>query len=156
MTLNTLAPQERRRIEDLLEKRWNGKVTKGTSWWISNKDKVIITNKSAGDFIKVYHRILNIQNAGFYIGMFERNNLRLSIEGAQLIGKNATKYTLEISEEECWNWLRGFDLDKEVEQGFIILTFKGDIVGVGNSKEGRILNTLPKERRIKNLKKNDL
>ncbi|MBI5391878.1 hypothetical protein HZB00_02650, partial [Candidatus Woesearchaeota archaeon] len=60
----------------------------------------------------------------------------------------------ELTKEEVWDWIRGFDLEKTVEgDGFMLLTYNGDVLGVGNAKDGRILNTIPKERRIKNLKK---
>lgn len=92
----------------------------------------------------------------------------------QLFGNLATKNTLSVSEGDALAYLRGEDftlppnagtsLDKAgstapkgqepatvnigLETGYVILKYKGAILGIGFYKEGKIGNMLPKGRRI--------
>lgn len=84
-----------------------------------------------------------------YIGEFKKGELRLSIEGSQLIGPHAKKNVVELDRNELRQWLRGEDLIKEVkEEGYVIMKSNNDFVGCGRVKEGKILNFVPKARRL--------
>ena len=74
----------------------------------------------------------------------------MSIEGSQLIGKYATKNIIEISDEELRYWFNGEPLVRDIS-GFFLIRYKTDFIGCGYSKEGKIINYVPKERRAKEL-----
>ena len=93
---------------------------------------------------------ININKLGLYFGKIEHNEIRLSIEGSQIVGEKATKNILEISKEDSREWLRGFDLEtNENLSGFVIIKNNNDFYGTGKIKEGRILNFVPKGRKLK-------
>jgi NOL1/NOP2/fmu family ribosome biogenesis protein len=96
---------------------------------------------------------LRLNSLGLYIGQLRHDNLRLSIEGSQIIGKSATKNIVEINDEEFSKWLKGEILQKKVDEntkGYVLMKYGKDFVGCGRAKNGEILNFIPKARRITN------
>ena len=95
---------------------------------------------------------LKVHQAGIYIGEWKHGRLRLSIEGAQIVEPLATKNTITISEKLEKMWLYGLDLpweEKDAFEGFAILKCEnGDILGSTRYKEERLINCVPKGRRI--------
>lgn len=93
---------------------------------------------------------LRINIIGMYFAKDEKEEIRLTIEGSQIIGPKATKNVVELNEQQLSNWLNGQDIEFDAAvEGFIIIKHKNDFYGVGRYKEGKILNYVPKERRIK-------
>ena len=91
-----------------------------------------------------------MHHLGLYIGKIESGEIRLSIEGSQLIGPTAKKNVLEITEKQVRNWLRGQNLETNSKQkAFVILKHKKDFLGSGKMKKGKVINSVPKIRRIK-------
>ena len=101
------------------------------------------------DINKIDLSKLRINELGLYVARLDKE-LRLTIEGSQLFGKYVTKNVYEIGKEKVFSWLNGNDItcDKEFD-GFVIIKNKDDFLGTGKYKEGKILNYIPKERRIK-------
>ena len=114
------------------------------------EDKIFIASK---EIIKIDWENIRINSTGVYFAKETNDELRLSIEGSQIIGPNATKNILEISEKLARLWMKGynipFDEDEGKEfEGFQILKCKDDFMATGIFKENRILNFVPKNRRI--------
>ena len=85
-----------------------------------------------------------------YFGEINKGEIRLSIEGAQLIARDCNKNIIELNEKESKDWLKGFDLPKEHPQkAFVILKFGEDILVCGRATGDTILNYVPKNRRLK-------
>mgnify|MGYP001572519786 CR=1 FL=1 len=80
------------------------------------------------------------------------NELRLSIEGSQLVGKTAAKNVVELNDGEFKLWLRGEDVEKALIDcsGYVLVKHNSDFIGCGKCKEGKILNFVPKARRVAN------
>ena len=76
--------------------------------------------------------------------------IRLSIEGSQLVGPKATKNIAEITEQQAKQWLKGEDLEIKDNHysGFIIIKHDNYFLGAGKYKENKILNYVGKSRRI--------
>jgi len=92
---------------------------------------------------------IRINSVGLYIAEFSNNEIRLSIEGSQLIGPNSKKNIIELNEKEAREWLKGKDLERETEiEGFAIIKHNNDYLGSGKSTKQRILNFIPKTRRL--------
>ena len=86
--------------------------------------------------------------------MKRNNKIKLSIEGANIVGKKATKNVALINEKEAIKFIEGNDIYnfKEVNcelNNFIILKNGEDIIGVGILRNGYIENLIPKARRMK-------
>jgi NOL1/NOP2/fmu family ribosome biogenesis protein len=108
------------------------------------KGKIYLLSKKFADLDE---KRLRINNLGLYFGKKEKDGFRLTLEGAQLIG--AKKNIIEISKDQMAGWMRGEDLEAEHDSNvYVIIKHKKDILGCGKFKDGKILNSVPKERRI--------
>lgn len=118
-------------------------------------DYGILKNKEGKFYLisKIINQIdinkLRINELGLYIARFDKE-LRLTMEGSQLFGKYATRNVYEINREEANSWMQGNDLkcDKAFN-GFVIIRYRNDYLGCGKCKDNKILNYIPKERRVK-------
>jgi NOL1/NOP2/fmu family ribosome biogenesis protein len=117
--------------------------------FVKGKEKIYMISR---DVDKIDLSQVRINNIGLYIAEVKKEQLRLSIEGAQLIGKVATKNVYEMDDEQLKKWFKGEDIPvKEEYEGFAILKHGEDIVGSGKYKEGEILNFVPKIRRLQEM-----
>lgn len=93
---------------------------------------------------------IRIDSLGLYFGEAKNGELRLSIEGSQLVGKAATKNVIQLDDTEFKLWLQGSDLEKDYGgcSGFVIIKHNTDFIGCGRCKNGMILNFVPKARRV--------
>jgi NOL1/NOP2/fmu family ribosome biogenesis protein len=80
---------------------------------------------------------------GMYLGSVE-NGFRPSVYACQL----ATKGFTDIDRKEAMTWMCGLDIKKQSTGYYSIMRHGRYILGVGKPKEGRIINNLPKNRRL--------
>jgi len=114
--------------------------------FIRGKEKIYLITR---DIDKIDLKGLRMNSIGLYIAEVKHDQLRLCIEGAQLIGPTATKNVCELTKEQLKKWFQGEDIPvKEAYEGFVILKHNTDYVGSGKYKEGAILNFVPKARRL--------
>lgn len=119
-----------------------------------NKSKLYLTTKDVADLDL---STLKIDTIGLYFGqLMSGDDLRLSIEGSQLVGKTATKGIITLTDEEFSLWITGEDIIKETEQtGFSIIKHNEDFIGCGKpvlderTNQTTIHNYIPKSRYVK-------
>ncbi len=109
----------------------------------SGKNKIYVykecNNEDLG--IELYH-------FGLYFGRLEKDGLRLSLDGSQLIAKKAKKGVLEISDKEAQKWMKGENITRKGIFGYVIIKWGNYILGCGKGNGKVINNFLPKDRRI--------
>jgi len=92
---------------------------------------------------------LRINSAGVYFGEFHREELRLSIEGSQLVGPRATKNVIQLDDAHAKLWMTGNDFEFKTDcEGFVLVKHNNDFIGCGKIIENRLLNFVPKSRRL--------
>ena len=144
--LSILNKKEIKKILEIIREQWGIDAELDYAFLKNNKDKIYIANK---EVFNLDFKKLRINSIGMYFGQLKDNTLRLSIEGSQLIGKDAKKNVVELDKGEVRKWLKGIDLDKEADaKGFVIMKHGSDILGCGKVQEKKILNYVPKARRI--------
>ncbi|MEM4279871.1 MAG: hypothetical protein QXP28_05490 [Archaeoglobaceae archaeon] len=92
---------------------------------------------------------------GLYFGKIEKDGLRLSIEGSFIVGRVAKKGVVKIGEEEAMKWLRGEDLEIPY-RGYCILKWRDYFLGCGKGNGKKILNFVPKDRRLRNKSESEI
>jgi len=100
------------------------------------------------DFEKIEPKKLNIKKIGIHFGKIFYDKILLSIEGTQLISKNVNKNIIQLDEEETNLWIKGQHIHKKA-QDIILLKHKQDFLGCAKAQNNKILNSIPKSRRIK-------
>ena len=145
--LKFLNKKEIKNILDLIRKQWDCDAKLDYVFSMNEKGKIYIVNREISE---IDLSKLRISSIGLYFGtLVEGSSLRLSIEGSQLVGPKAKKNVVELSEKELKEWLKGIDIDKDTkEKGFVIIRYKDDFIGCGKAVDKRILNYVPKARRI--------
>lgn len=143
--MDFLNAKQSKEIYSLEEKQWGSSVLK-KEVLMRNKDDIYVITRD----VEELDPSLRVNSMGMYVGEFRNNELRLSIEGSQLIGPSAAKNVVDVSPDKRDAWLRGNDIeDSEDASGFVILRSGDDFIGCGKMREGKILNFVPKTRRIK-------
>ncbi|MDD5012313.1 MAG: hypothetical protein PHQ66_01550 [Candidatus Nanoarchaeia archaeon] len=124
-------------------------------------------------------RFARIEGIGLYFAKIDEKtqDLRLSIEGVQLMKEQITKNIFELDEKQAEQWMMGQELlledikksreisrvqinsplggrvgstsEIEIEKGFFIMKFKNDFLGTGKISAEKISNFIPKSRRLK-------
>jgi NOL1/NOP2/fmu family ribosome biogenesis protein len=117
---------------------------------INKKERVYITNKEIFD---EEQDKLRVNAFGLYIGSYMVDGFRFSLEGAQLLGPQASKNIIELDLEERNAWFRGEELeaDESFNGQYVLLKSGNDFCGVGRVKNEKIMNYLSKSRKLTNV-----
>jgi NOL1/NOP2/fmu family ribosome biogenesis protein len=97
-------------------------------------------------------RIARIEGIGLYFAKIDEKtkDLRLSIEGVQLMKEQITKNIFELDEKQAEQWMMGQELNIATgKKGFFIMKYKDDFLGTGKISAEKISNFIPKSRRLK-------
>ena len=88
---------------------------------------------------------------GVYFGRIESDGIRLSIEGSFLVGPKATNNIVELDDERARRYLSGesVEIDDKDLHGWVIVKWRSYYIGSAKAKAGRLINYVPKERRLK-------
>lgn len=153
---NVLNKKQANLIIDKINERWGCKVDYAgldCSFLQSKDDKIhIIDNKIK----EVDLSRLRINSMGLYIAELFKNEIRLSSEGAEFLGKQATRNIVELDVDEFRMWMSGEEIElknnpENTSDGFVIVKYKDDIIGCGKLKDKLLLNFLSKIRRVKDI-----
>lgn len=145
-TLTILNSRDIKKIRQLFEETY-GVFYQGDYAYLQNKDgRLSLINK---EMAKIDLQKLRVDKFGLYVAEIKGNAVRLSKEGAQLLAKEARdklKNIVSLDDREVKAYFHGIDLRKNLggESRFVLIEYKGDIIGCSKYKEGIILNYLPK------------
>lgn len=125
----------------------------------TNSKLRIFSGLISKDELLAWMRDIRVDNIGLYFASLE-NGLRMSLDAVHLLAAQVSKNILEIDDIQAEKWFHGHELSIDelkktceldgLKEGFIIIKNKGDFIGVGKLSRTKILNFMPKERRIKN------
>lgn len=100
--------------------------------------------------IKELEHTVPTERVGIYFAKIEREEIRLSIDGANLLKNQITKNSFELNKKDVNLWLHGNEINPETNlKGFVIVKYKDDFLGTGRASTQKITNFLPKSRRLK-------
>lgn len=108
----------------------------------------------SGDFleneIKNLEALVPIERIGIYFAKIIGNEIKLSIEGTQILKNQIKKNIFELNEKQLEDWMMGQDIQiKTGKHGFLVIKYKDDFLGCGKASEEKIGNFIPKSRRLK-------
>lgn len=117
------------------------------------KERIILfSGDLSGTEIFELDRITRIEGIGLYFAKLDEKTkeIRLSIEGAQLMRDQITKNIFELTEKQAEQWMMGQELNIQTgKKGFFIMRFKDELLGTGKISTEKISNFIPKSRRLK-------
>lgn len=92
---------------------------------------------------------LNVNFIGIPLLKKEDSDFKIGFDAIHLLKEQITKGIVEINKEQLEQWIRGKDLEITSDSKFVIIKYKSDFIGYGKSTGEKILNHVPKERRIR-------
>lgn len=117
------------------------------------KERIIVFSGNISEKeIQNIDRISRIEGIGLYFAKIDEKtqDIRLSIEGVQLVQNQITKNIFELDEKLAEQWMMGQDLNIATgKKGFFIMKYKNDFLGTGKISAEKISNFIPKSRRLK-------
>ena len=144
LTLKPLNSKEVKTYLNIIKEQFGTTFSLDYYYFKSSKDKVFIINK---DYIKIHDKKLNINNIGLYIFSIEKDGIRLSIDGSQLL--KPVKNIIEINKEQLNSWFSGKGLEVDNEgYGYFAVKYDNDFLGSGKLKNNILKNFIPKQRRV--------
>ena len=148
--LKILNKKETHEILDIVKQQWGAEIELDYGIMKNSHDKIYIASKAV---FGLPLEKLKISAVGMYFGelISEKHGqvLRVSIEGSQLIGPKADNHIVELDDLQARDWLRGLDLDISTdERAFVLIKHKDDFLGCGKAMGDKILNYIPKARRV--------
>ena len=141
--MKVLKSKEVKRILRFLKERFGVEFSKDYAFFKSNKDKIYILSR---DVVEVDLGSLRVDTLGFYFCNEEKDGFRLSFDGSMMV--NAKKSVLELSDQDRVEWMAGEDIPVGESNGYYIIKNNEDFFGCGKVKEGKLLNYVPKSRRV--------
>lgn len=150
MTIKVLSKEELRQMQHKLNEQFG--ITQVPQQIIQiGKERIrLYTGDLTNSEIQNLSKITHIEGIGLYIAKEEREELRLSIEGTQILGIQATKNIFHLNDEQLKTWMEGADLQIQTGlKGIFIMKYKDYYIGCSKISENKISNFIPKGRRIK-------
>ncbi|TAL51498.1 MAG: hypothetical protein EPN86_06545 [Nanoarchaeota archaeon] len=143
MKIKILNKKESRALLEKINSQFGSSFETDRIFFLSGDD-IYIANREVLEGIRESWRVNEL---GLYLGELKGEVVRLSIEGSQLIGPSATKNIFDIEDEKKWISGEMMSVDAP-NSGFVIIRHEADFLGCGKIKDGKLLNFVPKTRRI--------
>ncbi|MCX8194123.1 MAG: hypothetical protein N3G19_02050 [Candidatus Pacearchaeota archaeon] len=148
--IEILKRNKKKEIEELLEKNFNIKISVPYYLIRQSKDKIrIFTGNLSSNDIIILSKLLSVETIGLYFAFSKEQEFRLSFDASILYGKNSKKI-IELNNEEAKSWLKGENIENKTgKKGYFLIKYNDNILGCGKATQEKILNFVPKERRVK-------
>ncbi len=150
-----------RNDKEKIEKKLNYYGIKDLPYLLTKSGKEKIRGYSGSLSVKQIIDLNNevgIELLGLYLMHEYHDNMRLSFDAISALKSQITENILELDDKQAEEFLKGRDIaltneDKEKfkneTKGFKIIKHKSDLIGTGKLIEDRIVNYMPKERRLR-------
>ncbi len=148
--LKIISQKEKERIISQLNKQFGITKVKGIISMRGQERLFLFQGNLNEKEIQELERTIPLERVGIYFGKFIAGEMRLSIEGVQLLKNQITKNIFELNDEQFDLWMKGNELNIKIpKKGFMIMKYKNDFLGCGKASEEKITNFIPKNRRLK-------
>ena len=148
--LKILSIKEKKEIEKKLEKQFGINYAPGILAMRGKERIFIFTGSFKPKNIKQLENIVFIERIGTYFAKVIGDDIRLSIEGTQILKDQIKKNIFNLNDEQAKQWMKGQQLDISTgKHGFLIMKHKEDFLGTGKASAEKIGNFIPKNRRLK-------
>ncbi len=145
-----LSIKEKNEIVDLLKKQFGIQKLSGLIVQKGKEKLFLFIGKFGPKEIKQLEEKTIIERIGIYFARIERGEIRLSLEGVQMLKDQITKNIFELNEEQANIWMHGSELNIATgERGYLVMKYKNDYLGCGKASAEKIGNFVPKSRRLK-------
>lgn len=148
--LKILNGYEKHEIERKLDEQFGIKYVPGLIIKRGEERLFLFSGNLSEEGIRALEKCTFIERIGIYFAKIIRNNIRLSIEGSQILKDQIKKNIFILDSKQAEEWMKGHELlIKTGIRGFLIVKYKEDFLGTGKASEEKIGNFIPKNRRLR-------
>jgi NOL1/NOP2/fmu family ribosome biogenesis protein len=150
--LKVFSGKEKEKFEAQLEKQFGIKKIQGILSMRGKERVFLFTGNLKIREIETLDSVVFTERVGIYFAKIDEktNEIRLSIEGSQVLSSQIKRNIYELKNNEVEDWMMGKELNiKTGKKGFYIIKHKNDFLGSGKISEEKIGNFIPKNRRLK-------
>ena len=152
--MKILSKKEKEEIEQRLFEQFGVKYVPGIIIRRNEERLFLFTGSFSEKEIEKLEKIIFIERMGVYFAKLERGQVRLSIEGSQILKDQITKNIFDLDYLQAEEWMKGHELPiKTGKHDFFVMKYKEDFLGTGKASEEKIGNFVPKNRRLKERQK---
>ncbi len=164
MKIEILSKKEKEEIDDFLNETYGINLPRCQIIQSSRERLRIFSGDLSERELMILINTIRVETTGLYLAFVKKTDkeneknqdFRLSFDSSVIL-KNATKNIIDLDEEQMKIWISGQDMDinekiakdPKLTYPFILLKYKNEIIGCGKLAQDKILNFVPKERRIK-------
>ena len=152
--IKILSLHEKRKIEQQLEEQFGIKEIPGEIIAWGSERLLLFTGEAEKYELEKIIESAALEKIGVYFAKIINGELKLTIEGSQILNEQIKKNIFEIDDEQAEEWMMGRELNISTGmKGFVVVKNKENYLGCGKASEHKITNFIPKERRLKNREK---
>lgn len=148
-----LGKRDTAQLEQLLHRHYGCRVDLSRyRVFITRENRLWIASKEVD--VPRFRDMKRCYRIGIYFGKLKRNNkIKLTIEGALMVGRTATRNVVMVDEEGAVEYMQGHDVhrfqpvDAELHN-FVLVKCGEDTLGCGILREGYVENLVSKARRM--------
>jgi NOL1/NOP2/fmu family ribosome biogenesis protein len=149
--IKILTEHEKKKIEQKLNEQFGIKGIPGKIVMRGAERLSVFTGNADEKEIRKIEEIAPIEKAGVYFAKLINEDIKLTIEGTQILQEQIKKGIFEINDGQAEEWMMGRELNiKTGLRGFVVMKNRSDLLGCGKASENKITNFIPKSRRLKN------
>lgn len=139
--------KENKRIHEMLHDQFGFSKKLPYVFLLTNRERIYIIHR---DIEQIPLDQLRLDSIGLYFATLTDDELRLSIEGSQVIGPHATQNIISLDDKAFSQYLKGENLElaKDHPMGVYIVKHKSDFVGSCKISGKKLYNFVPKARRL--------
>ncbi|MBR9702083.1 hypothetical protein GOV13_04120 [Candidatus Pacearchaeota archaeon] len=150
MKLKIFNRKETKRIVDKLNRQFGVEEIQGIFIQMGKERLFLFQGSFSRKEIIELSQISQMERVGVYFGKEIKDEVRLSMEGAQLLKDQITKNIFELNSEQAEQWMKGQELLIETgKKDFLVMKYNDNFLGCGKASEKKIGNYIPKNRRLK-------
>ncbi|MBW2992984.1 hypothetical protein KY317_00230 [Candidatus Woesearchaeota archaeon] len=147
MNLKILNKKQIKNIFSLIKNQFGADVKLEYIFLQDDDRNLFVINR---DISRIDLSKLRVNSIGMYFGQVKETEIMLGIEASQTIGPFSKKNVVEVDKQTAKKWLAGEDLDYSGKLSrYVLIKSNNDFLGTGKIKEKKILNSIPKQRRLK-------
>lgn len=148
--IQILNPKQAEEIVQNLKERFGIKKIPGRIMKLGEEKLFLFTGDSTEEEILKLEKIVPVERLGVYFAKIIHDDVKLSIEGSQILKEQITKNIFSLDSEQAEKWMMGQELNlKPGMKGFAVMKYKDNFLGCGKASEDKISNFVPKMRRLK-------
>ena len=149
--IKILTEQDKKKIEKKVHEQFGVKELNGKILKLGEEKLFFFTGQIDEEEIRKIEQSAPIEKVGVYFAKLINEEIKLTIEGTQLLKEQITKGIFSINDKQAEEWMMGWELNIESGlRGFVVMKNNEDYLGCGKASEHKITNFIPKPRRLKN------